>query len=159
MLTLMHLVLRLISDGFLLIVAWAVDMNPLKRPSKSFLQEGEAGMHKRQKNECQDFTPRRFANLSKQLRYYLLTFRRIEYHMVIVFVMLKLVRYQLDLYEVATHQNTIAMLDTGAGKTMIAVMLIKHFGMISKTNNDRKLIIFLAPTVQLVTQVVPQAVR
>ena len=154
----MHLVLRLISDGFLLIVAWAVGMNPLKRPFESLLQEDEAGRHKQQKRECQDFTPRRFCKFAQAITL-LYTFRRIEYHMVFVLVMLKLVRYQLDLYEVATRQNTIAMLDTGAGKTMIAVMLIKHFGMISRTNNDQKIIIFLAPTVQLVTQVVPQAVR
>jgi endoribonuclease Dicer len=138
-------------------------MNPLKRTSESDVREDEAGVHKRQKRECQDFTPRRFCTFVKHYTIAYIFNRnaiicikenRVTYgNLVIVLVILKLVRYQLDLYEVATRQNTIAMLDTGAGKTMIAVMLIKHFGKISKTNKDRKLIIFLAPTVQLVTQV------
>jgi endoribonuclease Dicer len=35
-------------------------MNPLKRPAEPFAQEDEADQMKRQKRECQDFTPRRF---------------------------------------------------------------------------------------------------
>lgn len=66
-------------------------------------------------------------------------------------------RYQEKVLEIAKRKNTIAVLETGAGKTMIAVLLIKHIAdqHIIKSTGHKKLIIFMAPTVHLVIQVIP----
>ncbi|GMN63272.1 hypothetical protein TIFTF001_032343 [Ficus carica] len=55
-------------------------------------------------------------------------------------------RYQTEVYKIAVKRNTIAVLETGAGKTMIAVMLINHISEHFRSTIPKKSIIFLAPT-------------
>ncbi|KAI8329686.1 P-loop containing nucleoside triphosphate hydrolase protein, partial [Blakeslea trispora] len=65
---------------------------------------------------------------------------------------------QYELFKKASTENVIAVLDTGAGKTLISVMLIKHMLSIETQkaekdkNYKRKLIFFLVDRVPLVFQ-------
>ncbi|KAJ3287150.1 Dicer-like protein 1 [Borealophlyctis nickersoniae] len=64
--------------------------------------------------------------------------------------------YQLELLNLAKDKNVIAVLDTGAGKTLIAVLLIKHMmaleGQRVAQGISKRLSIFLVPLVPLVVQ-------
>lgn len=62
-------------------------------------------------------------------------------------------QYQLDVLEQAKKKNTIAFLETGAGKTLIAVLLIKSIYTDLQTQNKKMLAVFLVPKVPLVYQV------
>uniref|UniRef100_J3N3J6 Uncharacterized protein n=1 Tax=Oryza brachyantha TaxID=4533 RepID=J3N3J6_ORYBR len=62
-------------------------------------------------------------------------------------------RYQVEVFEAALRGNTIAVLDTGSGKTMVAVMLAReHARRVRAGEAPRRLVLFLAPTVHLVHQ-------
>lgn len=63
-------------------------------------------------------------------------------------------QYQLDVLEQAKSRNTIAFLETGAGKTLIAVLLIKSISLELQKQNKKMLAVFLVPKVPLVYQVV-----
>ncbi|KAJ3021529.1 Dicer-like protein 1 [Thoreauomyces humboldtii] len=63
--------------------------------------------------------------------------------------------YQLDLFARAKNSNVIAVLETGAGKTLISVMLIKHMAELeaaSKVDLKNRPSVFLVPMVPLVLQ-------
>lgn len=62
-------------------------------------------------------------------------------------------QYQLDVLEQAKRKNTIAFLETGAGKTLIAVLLIKSIQESLQKQNKKMLAVFLVPKVPLVYQV------
>ncbi|KAM7276037.1 hypothetical protein ACFE04_017903 [Oxalis oulophora] len=61
-------------------------------------------------------------------------------------------QYQLDVLEQARSKNTIAFLETGAGKTLIAVLLIKSISQDLQKLNKKMLAVFLVPKVPLVYQ-------
>jgi endoribonuclease Dicer len=63
-------------------------------------------------------------------------------------------QYQLDVLEQAKNRNTIAFLETGAGKTLIAVLLIKSIHHTLHHQNKKMLAVFLVPKVPLVYQVI-----
>lgn len=59
--------------------------------------------------------------------------------------------YQMKVVTAAMKRNTVAVLETEVGKTVMSVMLIKEIGESLKSNiGDKRLIVFLAPTVRLV---------
>ncbi|CAI0395073.1 unnamed protein product [Linum tenue] len=60
-------------------------------------------------------------------------------------------KYQLELCKKAMEENIIVWLGTGCGKTHIAVLLIHEFGHLIRSP-QRKVCVFLAPTVALVNQ-------
>ena len=55
--------------------------------------------------------------------------------------------YQLQLLEYAKNQNIVTVLNTGSGKTLIAVLLLKYIHSI-----DSRVSVFLVPAVPLVSQ-------
>ncbi|KAH9301174.1 hypothetical protein KI387_012757, partial [Taxus chinensis] len=64
-------------------------------------------------------------------------------------------RYQLEVLQKALEKNILVYLETGCGKTLIAVLLIKEIGnqmRAQQGKGEKGIIIFLAPTVQLVIQ-------
>ncbi|KAK4267099.1 hypothetical protein QN277_023932 [Acacia crassicarpa] len=61
-------------------------------------------------------------------------------------------KYQLDVLEQAKQRNTIAFLETGAGKTLIAVLLMKSIHESLQKHNKKMLAVFLVPKVPLVYQ-------
>lgn len=64
--------------------------------------------------------------------------------------------YQIELFERAKSQNTIAVLDTGSGKTLIAVLLLRHIIDQELENRrqgkPRRIAFFVVPSVTLVFQ-------
>lgn len=61
--------------------------------------------------------------------------------------------YQLSMVQAAKEKNAIIHLGTGAGKTLIAIMLIRHFLELPVgTSKDRRQVVFLVPSVALCRQ-------
>ncbi len=62
-------------------------------------------------------------------------------------------RYQLEVLEKALKENIILYLETGGGKTLVAVLLMKSLAHNLRLKGDKRIAVFLVPTVILVHQV------
>eukprot|EP00850_Spirogloea_muscicola_P011085 SM000067S20362 [mRNA] locus=s67:600775:612007:+ [translate_table: standard] len=60
--------------------------------------------------------------------------------------------YQMEILALAKEQNTIAYLETGCGKTLIAVLLLRSRAHALRRQGHKKLAVFIVPKVCLVTQ-------
>lgn len=70
------------------------------------------------------------------------------------FTVLGCCSYQLEALESALKQNTIVFLETGSGKTLIAIMLLRSYAYLLRKPSPF-IAVFLVPKVVLVPQVCP----
>ncbi|ORY90629.1 hypothetical protein BCR35DRAFT_349581 [Leucosporidium creatinivorum] len=61
--------------------------------------------------------------------------------------------YQDEAMKAAAERNIICRMDTGTGKTLVAVMLIRHITSLPVDRQGHSLVVFIVPTVSLVDQV------
>ncbi len=62
-------------------------------------------------------------------------------------------RYQLEVLEKTSQENIILYLGTGGGRTLVAVFLVKSLAHNLRLKGDKRIVVFLVPTVILVHQV------
>ncbi|KAJ1559275.1 Dicer-like protein 1, partial [Nowakowskiella sp. JEL0078] len=60
--------------------------------------------------------------------------------------------FQITAFKLALSRNVLVVLDTGLGKTLIAVLLIKHYIAIKCLEKIKTIVIFMVPSVPLVIQ-------
>lgn len=66
--------------------------------------------------------------------------------------MLGLCSYQLEALEKALEQNTVLFLETGSGKTLVAIMLLRSYAYLIRKPSPF-IAVFLVPRVVLIQQV------
>jgi hypothetical protein len=76
-----------------------------------------------------------------------------EFSFMLSFFFMGMCRYQTEAFNEALRKNIILFLETGGGKTLVSVLLIKALAKNTRLETEKRWIVFLAPTVLLVQQV------